>query len=271
MAHRIHQLKAPLERLHLLCFPPVCRACHKLMTPLGPRHAGFPFLCAPCLEKLPWKAPERTCQRCGSLTAEEDRLRCPLCATRQVWPHRVWCAFYYTDPVRQWIWAIKYHREESMAAMLGRLLHHASLGGDPLAGMDWIAPVPLHPRRLRQRGFNQSLLLAHALLRERRTIAGSASPSPSPDSSPAPLPLLWPDLLQRIRHTRPQMDLPADERAANVAEAFALPPEHKPRVAGRTILLVDDLLTTGATLAACTQTLLDAGAARVEALVLGRA
>lgn len=91
-------------------------------------------------------------------------------------------------------------------------------------------------------------------------------------------PSLRADVLQRHRHTRPQVELPAAERAANVAAAFSIRPQHQgdggeaeAPLAGKRVLLVDDLMTTGATLNACAATLRAAGAKRVEAFVLARA
>jgi ComF family protein len=120
-----------------------------------------------------------------------------------------------------------------------------------LAAMpDMLAPVPLHKKRLRQRGFNQALLLA-AAIGQRFGIPLSC------------------DNLVRVRYTRPQVELSAGERAANVAGAFAL--RRPAEAAGKSILLIDDVFTTGATLNECSRVLKEAGAASVTALTLARA
>jgi len=120
----------------------------------------------------------------------------------------------------------------------------------PVSYIDCIIPVPLHVARLRQRGFNQALILAHELSRA------------------FSLPLSF-DNLKRVRPTRPQVELTGTERIKNVAGAFALrrPDELK----DRGVLLIDDVFTTGATMNECARVLKDAGASRVTALTLARA
>jgi predicted amidophosphoribosyltransferase len=109
----------------------------------------------------------------------------------------------------------------------------------------------LHPRRLAERGFNQSLLLARELLAQSSLLARLA-----------------PTLLRRTRHTRPQVELSGPERAANVRGAFAVAPGA--RLQGLSVLLIDDVRTTGATLFECAAALRGAGAARVLALTVAR-
>lgn len=260
----------PFFRLHLLFFPPACRLCRRLMNPLARSTPGFPFLCESCRAALPWKDPRYSCRACGAQTAEPERLRCVSCADREQHVTRVWCAFHYEAHVRHWILQLKYGREEALAPMLGALLNQAPGGGPPMDEFDLVLPVPLHRKRLRRRGFNQAYLLAHAWARSAGGNGGAAS---GPSTG----------VLQRHRHTRPQVELAPRERAANVAAAFSLlpaagapqgeaaePARVQAHLAGRRVLLVDDLMTTGATLNACAHTLLDAGAERVDAFVLAR-
>jgi ComF family protein len=115
--------------------------------------------------------------------------------------------------------------------------------------VDVIVPVPLHPRRLRERGYNQATLLAQVLGRRmERPVRAKA--------------------VERVRNTRSQMRLDAAERRSNVAGAFRSLDD---RVSGRRILLIDDVCTTGATLDACAKALQEAGATWVHALTLARA
>jgi ComF family protein len=224
-------------RLRWLALPPACRACGDLLEPLAGPRPGFPYLCPACHAALPWRSESFAPLSGGPLDG-------------------MWAAWRYEDPVRRWIWALKYGRRDGWAVCLGALT--ARLGAAPAPGPTWdvIAPVPLHRRRLRERGFNQSLLLAHHW-RAGRAAAG------------LPVPKLAAGALARTRHTRPQMELGASERQANVAGAFTLAGQGGVR--GARVLLVDDVMTTGATLNECARALKAGGAASVDALVLAKA
>lgn len=119
-----------------------------------------------------------------------------------------------------------------------------------LLNIDMIMPVPLHPKRLRQRGFNQALLLAHRI------------------SMRHDIPLVY-DNLARVRPTRPQVELTGEERVKNVAGAFSL--RFPEIVENKHILLIDDVFTTGATMNECAAVLKSAGAEQVTACTLARA
>jgi ComF family protein len=129
--------------------------------------------------------------------------------------------------------------------------------GEAAMGLTLIVPVPLHPKRLRWRGFNQSLLLAHALRDTWR-------------QSGLPVPPILATGLARIRETQPQMELTGVERRVNVAGAFTVPGHAQHRIRGARVLLVDDVATTGATLRECAAALLAAGAERVDAMAVAR-
>lgn len=158
-----------------------------------------------------------------------------------------WCAA-FSGPVRSAIHALKYGGDRRAAgplaaAMAARWLS-AGRGGDLLT---W---VPVHPTRKRERGFDQAELLC-------RTMAAQLG-----------LPVLG--SLQRHHRTVAQHALGRAQRAANVGEAFVVPPAWRPMVAGRWVVVVDDIVTTGATLASCARALLDGGAAAVSALAVAR-
>jgi ComF family protein len=153
----------------------------------------------------------------------------------------------YEGTLRDIVHALKYDGRRSIGPHLARLM--ALHGRDVLAGADAVVPVPLHGRRLRERGFNQADDLARGL------------------GVP-----VW-RALGRVEHTRAQVDLPAAERYLNVRNAFALLDlgftriwRSQPSLVGRTIVLVDDVTTTGATLDACARVLREAGARQVRAL-----
>ncbi len=153
---------------------------------------------------------------------------------------------YFEGPLREAIHRFKY----SPCRSLGKpLAAWAAKHIRPVA-VDCIMPVPLHVSRLRQRGFNQALVLASEL------------------STGFALPLVY-DNLARVRPTRPQVELSGEERVKNVTGAFAL--RRPGEVRDRDVLLVDDVHTTGATMNECAAVLKDAGAARVTALTIARA
>ena len=127
----------------------------------------------------------------------------------------------------------------------------ARAGADLLADADLIVPVPLHRARLWRRRFNQAAALGGAIARQ------AARP-------------LDTGALQRVRPTRPQVGLTRAERARNLQGAFRVAPEARPRLAGRRLLLVDDVLTTGATANAAARALIRAGAREVDVLTFAR-
>lgn len=150
-------------------------------------------------------------------------------------------------PITQLIHRFKYGRDVTLAATLGHILASSVLAPGP---HDLVVPVPLHKTRLRQRGFNQAAVLG-------KWLAGRRGVP------------LDPFVLLRTRATPTQVGLSEKERSANVAGAFAV--RNRDAVRNRSILLVDDVYTTGATVAECAKVLRRAGARRVDVLVLARA
>ncbi len=222
-------------RLLDLLFPVRCAGCGR---------AGE-LLCPACRAQVQ-PVPQPVCIRCGRPLAVQGR--CDGCAAGQFHVSAIRSAAVYADPLSQVIHRFKYEGRPELHEPLGQML--AGYWRDRSATVDLVAAVPLHENRLRERGFNQSDLLAAVLCREVR------------------LPLLQPGVLRRERDTAQQMLLGPAERRTNVQDAFRW---RGPHLAGSKVLLIDDVATTGSTLEACAEALLAAGANKVWALTVARA
>jgi ComF family protein len=220
---------------------PVCAGCR---VPLD-RPLDSPA-CAACWGAVLTIAPP-WCARCGDALGSSAA---PLCARCRRSPRRFSAARSagrYEGALRELVHALKYQRRRSLAPPLASLM--VETAADLLAGADAVVPVPLHPVRALQRGFNQADDLARGL----------------------GLPV-W-RVLRRRRHGLPQAQLPADRRRDNVRHAFALRRSiwRGGGLRGRTLVLVDDVMTTGETLDACSEALLSAGVMTVRAVTAARA
>jgi ComF family protein len=223
--------------------PPRCLRCGTTVDAVG-------ALCPECWGRMAFLgAPHCAC--CGYPFEFEmgPAALCAACSRAHPAYDRARAVLRYDDSSRDLVLAFKHADRTDGAPAYGRWLARA--GAELLADIDLIAPVPLHWSRLFARRYNQAALLALALARE------------------TGLPAV-PDLLVRRRRTRSQGRLSAAARERNVTGAFALHPRRSDRVAGRRVLLVDDVLTTGATVEACARLLRREGAAAVEVLTLAR-
>jgi ComF family protein len=233
-----------LGRMLDLVLPPRCLSCGAAVESQG-------RLCADCWRSLTFLgAPQ--CRVCGYPLphAQPEAPLCGRCAVEPPAYDRARAALRYDEGARGLILAFKHADRTDTAPAFGRWLVRA--GAELLAEAELIVPVPLHRWRLLKRGYNQAAVLAQALARE------------------TGLPLL-PDLLQRHRATPSQQTLSARARLANVtAGAFRPHPWHRRRAAGRRVVLVDDVLTTGATVGACARVLRQMGAVQVDVLTLSR-
>jgi len=225
-----------LAWLWALLFPSRCLGCSRRDT----------LLCDQCRPAIPW-LPPGVCPRC----AAPSRLgklcrRCTSAATWHLGSVRAACS--YDGVARTAIHQLKYRHDRSTAPLLAEFIA-TSLATRPIQA-DLVIPVPLSARRLRERGYNQSALIARHL--------SALTNLPTPAN----------DLLVRTRDTKPQVGLSARERLTNMRGAFAC--TDPSTVTGRRLLLVDDVMTTGSTLEACAEPLRVAGAERVIGLVVAR-
>ncbi len=217
-----------------LLLPAACPACDGL--------TGEAPLCARCAATL--ERIERPCPRCALPLAPSPTVaRCLGCAQAPPPWHAARAPYVFGGELAAAIRRWKLGRRPELTRPLAALLAPAVAALPPT--VDALVPVPLHPRRLRAREFNQASLLARAA-RGRLPVE---------------------EALDRVRDTPPQSHLDAAARARNVRGAFAA----RRRLDGAHVCLVDDLLTTGATAGACARALRAAGAARVDVLTLARA
>ena len=210
------------------------------------RVMDYHTLCANCWSKLEFIAPPR-CERSGvplPFDTGSGAVAPAALADPPVWD-RARAVALFDEHSSQLVHALKYRDRQDVAIMMARLM--ANAGSDILKGCDWVVPVPLYRWRLWSRRFNQAALLAHK-------IAGHTQAS------------YQPGVLARPTQTRSQVGLDHAARWRNVKNAFAIDPANAADLAGRRIVLIDDVITTGATAGACAIALKKAGAGRVDVL-----
>ncbi len=228
--------------------PPRCLGCEAEVTDQG-------TLCAACFTALvPVTAP--FCERCGVPFTHEGQapaaagvLQCATCESGTPVFRTARAALRYGDGAKRLILPFKHGDRTDLAGPLARQMVRAGAG--LLMRAELIVPVPAHWRRLVGRRYDQAALLARAV----GAIAGRP---------------VVPDMLRRDRPTPPLGDKRAMERALAVAGAFTVPPRGAARLAGRQVLLVDDVMTSGATVNACAAALLAGGAVAVDVLAVAR-
>jgi ComF family protein len=189
------------------------------------------------------------CERCGVPLESSAQELCGDCQIQPPAYGPARSALAYDAGSRDLVLRLKHADALSGVPVLARWMQRA--GAEVLRGADWLVPVPLHWSRLFQRRYNQSAELARAISRVSRVPA-------------------LPDGLNRMRKTPTQGGLSRSLRRANVRDAFRVPARHLKRLDGARIVVIDDVMTTGATLDACAAALLDVGAASVDALCLAR-
>jgi len=221
-------------------FPVRCISCGKYET----------WLCEDCAKAIT-VSPEQFCPCCESVTTPDGKT-CFSCKDKFELDGLLAAASYKDETISKAVHYYKYKFVESLSDPLSDILL-SSLSSSTFPIPDLIIPVPLHPRRLRWRGFNQSALLARQIARSMAT--GIEIPVKE-------------NLLRRTKYTPPQMKIKKySQRLENIREAFSVSDGD---VQGKTVLLIDDIATTCSTLSECARVLKEAGAKKVYATVIAR-
>jgi ComF family protein len=231
-----------------LIYPEECFICSESIA----RHQDC-GICGSCWDKaLALKIAPPRCASCGlplqNFEDNQDHL-CGDCILEMP-PYAGARSFgYYSAELSKIIQELKFHGRRNLAGLLGPLLTAVFFESWNREQIDLVVPVPLHPKRKRERGFNQSELLARLVARQIAVLHIAA--------------------LTRVRPTLPQVGLTDSERKENVRRAFSCP---RPQlISKKRVLLIDDVMTTGATVASASRALLDSGALSVSVLTVARA
>jgi ComF family protein len=237
--------QAARQALDLL-LPPRCAACDNAVALQGQ-------LCAACFRRTNFvTAP--LCVRCGvpfgSVEQGGPEEVCSACRAHPPVFRQARAALRYDEQGRRLILPLKHGDRVELAGILAPMMVRAG-AGLLSHGAEVLVPVPLHRRKLFHRKYNQAAVLAFAVGR----LAGRS---------------VFPDALVRTRRTAPLDEKSPEERVREVAGSFLVRPSRLGRIAGRTVLLVDDVMTSGATANACAAALLEAGALAVDVLVAAR-
>ncbi len=227
-----------------IIFPSHCLYCEKIISAEG-------LFCSDCWQKLQF-ITEPKCKICAHPFdfKVSDDLTCASCLSDPPAYDKTITVFRYNEIIKKIISQFKYRDTTYIAKKLAKFLFHRSRA--ELTNIDLIVAVPLHKKRLRQRKFNQASLLCRAMLQH------------------TPTTKFYPDFLLRIKNTAAQVTLRKKQRKKNLKSAFALNPKYFQTVKNKRILLIDDVITTGATLENCAKVLKKAGAKKVTALTIAK-
>jgi ComF family protein len=228
-----------------IVYPKTCLACKNKIESAAIDN----LVCAQCWAKIKRNTPP-FCHSCGRHLEKSDFVKniCPCCLKSRLHFDRAFSPCAYTGVIKELIHAFKYNNRDYLGLPLSRLMIEFIREYNlPMGYLDFIVPIPLHKTRLREREFNQAQILAKFIAAEFKKEVLS-------------------DALLRLRHTKTQTELETQERLLNVKGSFSV--NNNREIKGKNILLVDDVLTTGATSSEAAHTLKDAGTNIVFVLTL---
>ncbi len=239
-------LRSLIKGLRDIVYPKACLVCKKSLKTSA---SVDELVCSGCWESIKQNLPP-FCHRCGRHLEKNSFTKhlCPACLKKQLHFDRAFSPFSYDGVLKELIHMFKYNGKEHLGKTLSRpMVSFIKEYSVPVPFVDYIIPIPLHRLRLREREFNQAEVLA-------RHLADSFNRE------------LKTNVLSRLRHTKTQTELEPRERFVNVLDSFAVADNSS--LKGRHILLVDDVLTTGATSSEAARALKESGAGAVFVLTL---
>jgi len=240
----MNMLRKVLNLLADIVYPKTCLVCKRNLKGIA---CIDNFVCTQCWAKIKRNIPP-FCRSCGRHLEKPLQNICPACVRRKLHFDRAFSPCVYEGVLKELIHAFKYQGKDYLGPTLSRLMiEFIEEYNLPMELLDLVIPVPLHRARLREREFNQAQILSNHIARKFNK-------------------KVLPDTLRRLRFTKTQTELEIDERLLNVKNSFTA--TQKEEIKGKNILLVDDVLTTGATCSEAAYALKEAGANIVFVLTL---
>ena len=238
--------KTMFQGISDLLYPHNCLLCHRYLNSLQKNLA----LCSSCLSTIEFNHPP-FCRKCSRHLTDGSQSHCDDCLRKDFLFDCAWAPCFYNETMRKLIHLFKYGNKTSLRhcfteMILSFLENHPAQGHS----FDLLVPIPLHPVRLRERGYNQSAILAQGIAQRLN------------------LPICNQNLI-RTRHTQNQARVNPKNRFTNIHDAFRI--KHSAQVKEKSVLLVDDLLTSGTTASEAARVLKESGARRVGVLTLALA
>ena len=232
-----------IKQIIEMIFPSHCLGCQEIVN----KDALFCNACWPKLQFI----TEPKCKICSyPFEFQGLEIICAKCLAKKPAYDKLIAIFRYNYLLKKVIQSFKYHQQTHIAKKLTKLIIPKTK--DILNEAEIIAPIPLYIKRLQKRTFNQSNLIAREIMKEYDHLK------------------LIPDLLIRIKNTRPQVELRQKQRVKNVKGAFIINPKYQTLIKGKTILLIDDITTTGATINGCAAVLKKVGSSKVLGLTIAK-
>ena len=213
-------------------YPKVCPVCQKTLR-------DNEYICFDCKDRLVY-ASENICCKCGKILKNDESVMCRICETTECFFVEGRSVFYYNDAIKKSLTGFKYHNRREFSRFYVKSIMEQWEEKIKLWNVDVVVPVPVHEKRLRERGYNQATIIARELCEQ--------------------IDVDMDEVLIRRDRTKPQKELDRIERVRNLKEAFAVSESKMNVIKGKNILLIDDIYTTGATISACSQKLVEAGA-----------